>query len=308
MKRRNIGWLWLWAMLVGGCYEEGELAATEQPEAIYGKYTLPQGQHDYDAEIVEMYEKYNTLILYRFEEKDFWWAMTRDIRWRYDSVQDRRYAGYEAVPADERYVGEQLDLVKEKFLKYFPDTLLARTLPLKLLFTGYLNFVVSGTGLPTAEHRERRNVYWGFDYIGINWGNEQVLTMTAEERNAFKVDICTLFLQQSARNTMERDPLFFAVSTYTSGGNQSTPANGFIDENVRDSQEADWDSYIAAIVSTPYERMIAEGGILHPDVDTKGKIREKYERMLTFFQETYHINLQAIGDDVEESPSTGSEE
>ena len=53
-----------------------------------------------------------------------------------------------------------------------------------------------------------------------------------------------------------------------------------------------------AIVSTPYEQLIAPGGILHPDIDKKQMIRKKYTYMIDHFKKEYNIDLQAIGDDV----------
>ena len=33
-------------LLLAGCYDEGSLNPSPEPELIYGKYTLPQGDHD----------------------------------------------------------------------------------------------------------------------------------------------------------------------------------------------------------------------------------------------------------------------
>ena len=40
-------------------------------------------------------------------------------------------------------------------------------------------------------------------------------------------------------------------------------------------------------------------GILHPDIDKKQMIRKKYDYMINHFKEEYNIDLQAIGDDVQ---------
>ena len=297
MKIMEFGWLVCFILIAAGCYKEDDLAPSPEPEAIYGKYTLPQGNHDYDPEILEIYKKYSTLILYKFEDKDYWWAVSSDIRWKFQEGFGT-IAGYEAAPADEKYVGQQMELVKNKFLKYFPDTLLQRVLPLKILLTSYFNYIPYMEEYPTDEDKQFLNAYWGYDYLGLNWGNEKILTMTAEERNLFKSDVCTIFLQNSYQRTMESAIAFFAVSNYASNVN-STPENGFIADDVNTSPDKDWLSYIAAIVSTPYESMLAEGGILNEAVDTEGKVREKYDIMIGFFKKTYNVDLQAIGNDVE---------
>ena len=120
MKINNMSWFMLLVLIATGCYKENNPEPSSEPEAIYGKYTLPQGNHDYDPEIAEIYKKYGTLPLYQFEDKDFWWAVSSDIRWKYQEGIGV-VSGYEAAPANENYVGEQLELVKSKFLYFFPD-------------------------------------------------------------------------------------------------------------------------------------------------------------------------------------------
>lgn len=292
MKITNISWIWLFGIIAAGCYDEGKITPTPEPEAVYGKYTLPQGNHDYDPEILEIYKKYNTLLLYKFEDKDYWWAVSEDIRWKYQEGYGT-VLGYEAAPADENYVGQQITLIKEKFLKYFPDTLLNRTLPQKILLTRYFNYIPPLSNYPTEEDKIHLNAYWGFDYIGVSWGNESILTMDADDLNAFKSDLCKVFLQNSANRTMGRSPKFFTISSYASG-TSNTLEEGFVDPEMSVNVDEDWNSYIKVIVSTPYEELIAEKGILNYE-----KVRQKYDIMIDFFKKNYNVDLQAIGDDVE---------
>ena len=44
--------LFLGCVLFISCYDEGKIKPSEEPELIYGKYTLPQGDHDYDDSIL----------------------------------------------------------------------------------------------------------------------------------------------------------------------------------------------------------------------------------------------------------------
>ena len=61
--------LFLGCVLFISCYDEGKIKPSEEPELIYGKYTLPQGDHDYDDDIVAFYKKYGSLLLYKFTTK-----------------------------------------------------------------------------------------------------------------------------------------------------------------------------------------------------------------------------------------------
>ena len=126
---------------MASCYNEDKLIATADPENVYSEYTLPQGNHDYDEQIMRYYEKYGVLTLYKFRDKDFWWNSTSDIRWNYIPESNRTEAGYEALPADTLYVKEQLGLLENKFFTYYPDSLLKRTLPQKFLLASMFNYV-----------------------------------------------------------------------------------------------------------------------------------------------------------------------
>ena len=289
-------WLTLFVLVAAGCYKEDSPEPSLEPEAIYGKYTLPQGNHDYDSEISEIYRKYGTLMLYRFEDKDFWWAVSSDIRWKYQEGIGT-VGGYEATPADERYVGQQLELIKSKFLNYFPESFLNKALPLKMLLMSDLNYVPSQDNKPTDEARQFRHVYWGYDYLGVNWGNENILTMTAAERNAFKSEICYLLLENFYKKTNESPVNFFSISSYASGAGTS-PEDGFIDASAN-TPEKDWLSFIKVIVSTPYEDMDAYFDDWYDFGFGAGKVRQKYNIVIDFFKQTYQIDLQAIGNDVE---------
>ena len=55
--------LFLWA----GCADEDALIPIGREEPFLH---LPQGNHDYDQQIMELYEKYGVSIFYKFEPKD----------------------------------------------------------------------------------------------------------------------------------------------------------------------------------------------------------------------------------------------
>ena len=79
---------------------------------------------------------------------------------------------------------------------------------------------------------------------------------------------------------------------------------GFLSEGEV-KPEYDWRNYIAAVVQHSYDYLTAEPdkneeeptmkGILHPNKDTKGLIRRKYDVLISYFEKEYNIDLQAIG-------------
>ena len=280
------------------CDDESALRPSDKPENVYGGYLLPQGNHEYDTRIVNYFEKYNTVILYKFDEKEFWWSQTFDVRWKYDSVENKTTAGYEMASADTLYVGEQLTLIQDKFFSHFPDELLNRNLPLKTLLVGGLKYVKALTRYPTEADWSLVNAYSGYDYLCINWANEDVKSMTPAQINQFKSDVCYTFLKRLFdTGVMPYSMEFVGVSNYTQSVNQNTKYQyGFLD-HLNKTMNADWSNYIKMCVENPYEKLIATGGYLHSGVDTRGLIKKKYDIMVNHFKNTYNIDLQAIGND-----------
>lgn len=289
----------LLCMAIAGCSEEDKLTPTEDPGDVYGPHTLPQGDHDYDARIVAAYEKYNTLILYKFTKRDFFWSAGKDIRWWFNPQKKQTESGYDATLADEAYVGHQLDLLEKCFLNYFPDTLLARTLPFKILLTDRILFLPFHTGMPDLTRLQYPDVSEAYDYLAIAWGNEGNQTMTAADIRKFKLALCNLFMKRCVTlDKILRSPEFAAATIYSSAiNNTNMYTYGIFQAGVK-TLDADWNAYVEKIISTSLTTLEAKGGILHPDVDKAGKIRKKYEIITTYFRDTYHIDLQAIGDDV----------
>lgn len=68
-------WSLILSLVLGlsGCYKEGALHASMENEKVYSEYDLPQGDHDYDKDILEMFKKYNTLFLYKYNPKDIYY-------------------------------------------------------------------------------------------------------------------------------------------------------------------------------------------------------------------------------------------
>lgn len=290
------------SFLLTGCYDEGNLTPSPEPELIYGKYTLPQGDHDYDDDIVKFYKDYSSLLLYKFTTKDFGWSPTTDVAWNIarDTIVIPGAADkYDARPADEMYVKAQLQLLEDKLFSYLPDTLM-HLLPQRILLCSAIDMVPVGLGYnPKPEERTPLNVYSGFYHIAVSWGNAGISTMTAEERNQFKIDLCTAYLG-AVVGSLEQPQEFFLVSGYSDNISASEIyAHGLLDHNHRTSMSDDWFDYLKLAVANSIEELEAEGGVLNASIDVNGKIREKYTIMVDFFKSKYQFDIQAIGNDIE---------
>lgn len=289
-------YLFILAIGLFSCDDDNSLIPSETPE--FG-YSVPQGNHDYDERIVDWNKRCNTFILYKFDLKELYWEVYKWVESKPTPGDIYAYTtGLLGAVADETYVGEQLDLVESLFLDFYPDSTLCNLLPLKLLLCGKLDWRTA-----SGSFRPPYNVYSGYDYLAFNWGNEQVLTLTADQKNAFKYDVNNAFLTRLLNSgKIVEDASFYERMNYTDKVTQQNMyGRGFIKAGTK--QGNDVKNYIQAIIQTPYEDLIAEpadndytyNGILHAKKDVNGYIRKKYDILVNKFKENYGIDLQAIG-------------
>ncbi len=281
------------------CDKEDTLTPTETPEL---GYAVPQGNHDYDQRIVDWSERCNSFILYKFKLKDLYWTVNGWIGSEEDSKSPLYpyTAGLVAEVADENYVGQQLDLLEKSFLNLYPDTMLMRCLPIKLLLCSQLDWRT------TAGKSTFYNTYSSYDCLTFNWGNADVLTMTPAQKATFKIDVNLAFFKRLLANgKILASAEFYEGMVYTpTVTNQNMYSRGFVYRGTKMENDAEF--YIQAIISTSYEDLTAEypatdytfKGILNPTKDVNGLIRKRYDILVNHMKEAYGIDLQAIGNTV----------
>lgn len=288
--------LLLMSCMITGCKKEGKLTPSEEKENVYGDHTLPQGNHPYDADILQLFQKYQTLFLYKYVHHDLYYNINYDLGGVYDPVKDSttKY-GYFDVPAKEAYVGKQLDMLKDLWLKYYPDALLKQGLPKKVYLLDSFYYAYNGPGKPLDNWPEFTDFYKGPDYFAISYGGAYLDNITPAEKYALKgkLHAATLALAR-AKGAIKPTTAFAAVTNYSTLVWNNYYPQGALGYWQLDAGK-DLDLYMEAIVSHSYTELTAPGGILHPGVDTKGLIKKKYDMVIAYFQSTFSIDLQAIG-------------
>lgn len=284
---------------LASCSDEDKLTPTETPEL---GYSVPQGNHDYDARIVDWNERCNTFILYQFRPKEIYWTVNG---WQ-ESVENPNSTEYPYVNgylyevADENYIGQQLELIEKSFLNLYQDSTLTRCLPLKLLLCANLQYrYMEGNTV-------QRNVYSGYNCFAYSWGNVEVQNMTAEQKAAFKSEANTVFLQRLLDNgkVILTNDFYEGVDYTGSITERNMYSRGFLVSGTSFSTDAA--NYLRAIVSTSYEDLTADvpasntsfRGILNPTKDVNGLIRKRYDILVNHMKAEYGIDLQAIGNTV----------
>jgi hypothetical protein len=158
----------------------------------------------------------------------------------------------------------------------------------------------------------------GIDYMLFSFGGPRLATMTAAEKNTYKYDAFNNFFTKLTALGKLTPPADFSASTDYSNAWPLGSAKGGMgimpNQNGSLTPTTDWNAYVSVILRTPYDMLIAQPtipesgypsttdftGYLHPDIDVNGKIREKYDIMLAYFNETFGIDLQGIGNDLEQ--------
>ena len=289
MKKYCLLWI-LGLSLFAGCYDEDDVVPREGGEMAY---ILPQGEHDYDDEIVAYHEKYGFYPLYIFESRELYW---NNSEW----VGAIDQAGLIGEDADTNYVRKQWEMCKSLFFQNYPDELLEK-LPLKFLMCSELN---------NRQYNKRTreydtvgiHAYSGYDYLAVNYGGQTIDTLSRRQKMYFQQELNTLFLQREFGNgTFEIPEEFSEVCDYKyvyfSPSSEAYFQAGFVsatplvNNNIPESIQNDFEDFLE-LVATPLELLEGEpqpigdyysdyyvnmDGVLNKKCDTSGKIREKYE-------------------------------
>lgn len=187
-------------LLCVGCNQEEDIVPTEGNEM---EFILPQGNHDYDSEMVAFYEQYGVLPVYLFEKKDLYWNNT---------VQE----DVVGLAGDPEYVGEVWDFSRHIFFDVYPDSLLRDYLPLKFFICSSLQEITkTGDGDKGTEVYARQ----GYDYFAVNYAGESFTSLSDRSKMDYSAVLNSLFL---LRLPLEVPQEFVDLTDY-SGGKPTNP-------------------------------------------------------------------------------------
>jgi len=298
------------SLLTAGCKKEAKLTPTTTPENVYGDSTLPQGNHPYDADILDLFKKYHTLFLYKYTPRDIYYNVNVSQQGIYDTATDQiTKPGWFDVPADQQYVGQQLAMLKEIWLNYYPDSLLRKGLPQKVylldsFYYAALPWPYTAHGKPTdfIDPDAIGDGYSGGDFIIATWGGARITSITQAGKYQLKGKLNSAFLASAHKLGIVKVSTTFTALTDYSAVNWNTYMDQGVIGYYYDAQwylpsnpDADWDKYVDVIVSNSYDALTSSGNILSPDTDTKGVYKKKYDVMINYFKTTFGVDLQAIG-------------
>lgn len=235
----------LWLVFLTGCYEkEDDITPTEGTEEIF---PLPQGDHDYDDQIVEWHDKYGFYALYIFEDKDLYWANTEWLEGFRPEIASG--GSLKGKAGDPDYVGQQLEVIKELFLNNYPDELIEKGMNLRLLLCSELWYTWNERTFDEAWNIvlvPHYDFIWcarGWDHIAVNGACKDITALDRDTKIQFSSEMNSLFLEILGEKKLFSIPEeFFEISEYKSKNFYGTNLfkNGYLKTAVNSSNIAEF--------------------------------------------------------------------
>jgi hypothetical protein len=279
----------LFMILLSSCYKEPRLT----PGTADILYTLPQGDHPYDNEILDFYNTYGTFILYKWTTADFQYAVTGPL-----SQQ------LQVFPADTNYVQQGLNFLHANLLDLYPDSFLKQTLPWRILLGSEIdsimtvnsNTLLTAPVVDTVRNTSATSVS-GQHQISLFQVDSVMPNLTPAQVAQARGWLNRAYWQQAtSNNVVEIPPAFDSVTNYQNVDDQNYVSMGvlyFHDDLSFATPSTDFIDYVFMITSTPFQQINATW--FSPQTDVNGFIRGKYNIIVQYYLANYGVDLQAIG-------------
>jgi len=275
---------------------------------------FPQGNNDYDREFVSFKEQYGSMVLYKFSNAQFRWAVNEYIP----------YYGTEAKEAD---IAKAWGLVKDG-VSVWPEDFVKKCLPYQILLCDSV-YSLWDNDAGTGKDKKLRNSCCGFNHIAFAFANDRINPQDVETKREAVGDVAYAMISYAISKNIitvpERfDTLFTKwkvnYPTYTTNGeipsgawgyNGAAAMDGSVEAKTGYTLAHDFASYVKYIVTcspaTFEERYLNDtfdcGGSQY-DADwnliPEHRIRQKYEAVLDYFRNELGIDLSAIGTQTEQ--------
>ena len=282
MKKIAICLCCLWACCLWACSDNDEIGYEED---WVEEYVFPQGKSDADDRIVAFYEQYGTYILYEYTYLDYRYELNT---WNYE------------LP-DPIYVGDMLDFLNEIWFDFYSDDFKKQYLPLKIMLSKYYE-------------------NYGYEYfcqvgsscVGIGYCTDTLYKFTPEEKLLLKQELQTT-LWSNYLSMVDVPEEFFALSSYASVADTDPESDnyarkrGFVEQYSIGNSPSEWytsGDYFTGNGEIDESRDLDSfimGMILRTSEDWAKDlewplVKQKYDILRNWIQETFGFDLQKVGD------------
>jgi len=281
-------WFFMGALLCMAACSEEDITPSDDNRLL----EFPQGSSDYDAEIMQIYQKYGTQVVYRYDDAMFRWQITERL-------------GYVSRSAEEEHVGEAVKFIKNNCFNFYSDDSLKAYLPYRLYLASNLGKLFEYSGLDAAGNNVSiKDTIWhiaatnGYANICFGLASKRLATLSDDSLRLAKGELNAALLANAISQGNIQVPAAFAreevnnvawnnyVGSYNTYGlleyieaKTMTPAQDF----------AVFLKYLIAFPTGQFEERFTTKAF-----DTSGRIARKAKITREWMRTEYGIDLEAM--------------
>lgn len=277
----GLGILSLSLLLCRCSYEDDKI----KTEGLEEKYSVPQGEHEFDDKIVDFHQSTGTFLLYRYDLIDAVWNVT-------SLYPNNTYPLKVTLPKEE-YLEKAVGLIFSEWLDlYSPETLEA-TLPKKILLA---DTILKKKSL--ADEGALVDYTYTVDNICIGNVNESVnLITTPSRKKDYKAMLNFAYISYCIDyQKMEVPEAFYAEVDYSKVTSKNAEDWGIVKWSSGMGAKEDMLGFIE-LIFTEDQFMIDYFWFASPDewgADSKGMIKKKCGILVDEMKRIYGIDLEAL--------------
>jgi hypothetical protein len=166
------------------------------------EYTLPQGgNEEADNRIIEIYNKYNTMVIYDFNPEDAKWSMV-------SGGGGGSLNSSTITPADHQYLNKQLNLLDTCLFNIYPEAFLKKYLPRKIFLASTIITKYSEDWIfESTDGYTNNSLVYGYGYSKLD-------SLTTREKYTYFMNVNRDFLLYF-KTIINAPEDFTSVSDYT---------------------------------------------------------------------------------------------
>lgn len=290
-----------------------------KPSAPQQFYEFPQGDADYDQDILAYYEAHGVQFIYDYTEAAFRWNITD-------------YIPFYSTPAEEAYRGEAFHFVADKCFSIWDEDFLNKLLPTYVYLASEIYNVTEkqeyvyndetlSWGYVTVLDTNYCASTYGLNHVSFGYASEKINELTPEEELDAIGDVAKSLIAFAASRDKIEIPSAFAdlftrdytgedLATYVGGYGYN--ASGFLEYYADIDVNYDFGLYVKYLVTMSEEDFKAwalsdtfdVNGVWDQSIGEWGDyrqthlIQQKYEAVIDYFKNTLGIDLHAIGNQI----------
>ena len=256
--------------------------------------TFPQGSNAYDQEILGVYQKYGTQMLYKYNDAMFRWQITDQL-------------GYVSRQADEQHVADAVSFIEQNCFRFYTDDALRRMLPYRIYLASDLGRLFEYAGLDaTGNNVSQRDTIWhtaatyGYANLCFGLACSRLATLSKDSLRLAKGELNAALLAYAASQGIVQIPADFTKEE-VSGANWYNYIGSYNTYGLLEYIEAktmqpvqDFALFLKYLIAYPTEDFEAKFTV--KTFDTSGRIARKAKVLREWMLSEYDIDLVGMAE------------